>query len=55
MTKAIERYDMTIIEHKGSTGWNSNIFRTYLIFGRYWLHINKRFKWPLVSFIKLPF
>ena len=55
MTKVCEMYDMTIIERCGFSGLAGNSFRTYLFFGRYWLHINKRFKWPLISFVRLPF
>lgn len=60
--KKMERYDksmrkvrMIIIERCGFSGWAGNSFLTYLFFGRYWLHINKRFKWPLISFVRLPF
>ena len=55
MTKVVERYDLTIIERRGSTSWDGNSFRTWLFFGHYWLHVNKKFRWPLISFMILPF
>ena len=55
MAKIFEKYDLTNIEKVGFTGWNGNSFRTYLIFGHFWLHINKHLRWPLISFMWLPF
>ena len=44
-----------VVEKCGFSAWGSGSFRTYLLFGCFWVHINKRFRWPLVSFVKLPF
>ena len=55
MAKIFEKYDLTIIEKVGFSCWNGNSFRTYLIFGHFWLHINEHFRWPLISFVRLPF
>ena len=44
-----------VVESLGWTSFDGNTFHTYFILGRFWLHVNKRFKWPLVSFVVLPF
>lgn len=55
MTKVVERYDMMVIERRGTSGWDAQSFRTYLVLGHFWIHINKHLRWPLVSFKWLPF
>lgn len=44
-----------VLEKCGFSGLGVHSFRTYLIFGRLWVHVNKRFSWPLMSFKRLPF
>lgn len=44
-----------VCENLGFSGWGRGSFRTYLLFGCIWLHVNKRFRWPLISFKRLPF
>lgn len=44
-----------VLSKCGFSGFNGQSWYTYLLFGCLWVHINKHFRWPLVSFVRLPF
>lgn len=46
---------MKAVRFVGFSGWHAGSFKTYLLFGRIWLHVNRRLAWPLISFRNLPF
>jgi len=46
---------MKIIERRGFGSWNGESWNNYLILGKFWFHINRRFHYPFISFKKLPF
>lgn len=47
---------MCIVKKVGFSGFgDGELWTSYLVFGRYWVHINRRHRWPLVSFKSLPF
>ena len=44
-----------VCEKCGFSAWGRGSFRTYLLFGVLWIHFNKKLRWPLISFVRLPF
>jgi hypothetical protein len=46
---------MEFISKAGFTSFNGHTWRTYLVFGFLWVHIEKNGKYPWISFERLPF
>lgn len=44
-----------VLRKCGFSGFKGCSFRTYLFFGVLWVHFNKQWRWPLISFVRLPF
>lgn len=44
-----------VLRKCGFSGFNGQSWNTYRVFDAFWLHINKKFRWPLISFVRLPF
>lgn len=44
-----------VLRKCGFSGFNGQSWSTYCLFGRIWVHINERFRWPLISFKNLLF
>ena len=44
-----------VLRKCGFSGFNGQSWYTYLLFGCLWVHVNKHFRLPLVSFVRLPF
>ena len=44
-----------IVRRAGITCFGGQSYRTFLFFDRLWVHVNRCFAWPLVSFKELPF
>ena len=44
-----------IIKKVGFSGWDGESWTTYRLLDRFWIHVNRRFRWPLISFKEIPF
>lgn len=44
-----------IIERCGFTSFDKGCFNSYFILGRFWFHINRKFRYPFISFEWIPF
>lgn len=53
--RAVRRSMERIIKKLGFSGIDGESFVTYLLFGRIWFHVNRRFRWPLFRIVELPF
>lgn len=45
----------SVIKKVGFGGWDGESWTSYLVFGRFWVHVNRRHRWPFVSFKEIPF
>ena len=44
------------VKKVGFSGWgDGESWTSYLVFGRFWVHVNRRHRWPFVSFKWIPF
>ena len=46
---------MCIVKKVGFGGWDGESWTSYLVFDRFWVHVNRRHRWPFVSFKWIPF
>ena len=49
------RMNNMFVKKVGFGGWDGESWTSYLVFGRLWVHVNRRFRWPLISFRWIPF
>jgi len=56
-TLKMEKISMNnvFVKKAGFGGWDGESFTSYLILGTFWFHVNRRFRYPFISFKKLPF
>lgn len=44
-----------MIKKVGFGGWDGESWMSYRVFDRFWVHVNRRRRWPFVSFKEIPF
>ena len=46
---------MCIVKKVGFSYWDGESWTDYYVFNSFWVHVNRRLRWPFISFKWIPF